>query len=60
MAELPTYAWLFVAAIAAAVAGRVIGGRSSEDPESLPRFILYAIAIGCAVIGLAMVIIARA
>lgn len=60
MLHLPTYAWLFLFAIVAAAAGRILGGRPSEEPESLPRFILYAVAAGCVVIGLAMFWLARA
>jgi hypothetical protein len=54
MPEIPTYAYAFAFAVIAAVAGRLLGGRGDE-PGSLPGWILYAVAAGCAVIGLALV-----
>jgi len=51
--DLPTYVWPFILAVVAAVAGRVLVGRVRDDPGSFPGWILYAVAIGCVVIGVA-------
>lgn len=53
MSDLPTYTWPFVLAVAAALAGRFLAGGTRDEPRSLPAWILYAVAIGCVVIGLA-------
>jgi hypothetical protein len=60
MVQLPTYAWLILFAIVAFGAGRVLGGSPREEPESLPRFILYAIGIGCVIIAAATYWLGRA
>lgn len=54
MFDLPTYVWPFLFAVIAAVAGRMLSGRVGDDPGSFPGWILYAVAIGCVVIGLAV------
>lgn len=54
MLGLPTYAWPFIFAIVAALAGRLLVGRVGDDPGSFPGWILYAVAIACVVIGFAM------
>ena len=51
--DLPTYVWPFILAVVAAVAGRVLVGRVRDDPGSFPGWILYAVAIGCVIIGVA-------
>jgi hypothetical protein len=53
MPDLPTYVYPFILAVIAAVAGRVLAGRVRDDAASLPGWILYAVAIGCVVIGFA-------
>jgi len=53
MFDLPTYAYPFILAVVAAVAARVLAGRVKDDPGSLPGWILYAVAVGCVVIGFA-------
>jgi hypothetical protein len=54
MFDLPTYAWPFIFAVIAAVAGRLLVGRVGDDPGSFPGWILYAVALGCVVIGFAL------
>lgn len=54
MLGLPTYAWPFIFAVIAALAGRLLVGRVRDDPGSFPGWILYAVAIACVVIGFAM------
>ncbi|MGV3494765.1 MAG: hypothetical protein ACO1OY_12920 [Ramlibacter sp.] len=51
MFDLPPYVFAFFFAIVAAVAARVLVGRVRDDPGSFPGWILYAVAIGCVVIG---------
>lgn len=53
MFGLPTYVFPFFFAVVAAVAGRVLSGRVRDDPGSFPGWILYAVALGCVVIGFA-------
>jgi hypothetical protein len=53
MFQIPTYVYLFALAAVAAIAARVMAGRVRDDPGSFPGWILYAVAIGCAVIGVA-------
>ena len=48
---IPTPVFPFFFAVVALVAGRLLGGSAKEDPESLPRVMLYAIAGACVVIG---------
>ena len=55
MFDLPTYAYPFILAVIAAVAGKVLVGRVGDDPGSFPGWILYAVAAGCVVIGLAAI-----
>jgi hypothetical protein len=59
MLGLPTYAWPFILAIVAALAGRLLAGRVGDDPGSFPGWILYAVAAGCVVIGLATMWLSR-
>ncbi len=52
--SVPTYVWPFVLAVIAFFAGKMLsGGRVRDDAASLPGWILYAVAIGCVVIGIA-------
>ena len=51
--DLPTYVWPFILAVIAAFSGRVLVGRVRDDPGSFPGWILYAVAVGCVIIGLA-------
>ncbi len=52
--SIPTYVWPFVLAVIAALAGKTLsGGHVEDDAASLPGWILYAVAIGCVIIGLA-------
>jgi hypothetical protein len=53
MLDLPTYAYPFILAVIAAVAGMVLVGRPGDNPGSFPGWILYAVALGCVVIGVA-------
>jgi hypothetical protein len=53
MFDLPTAAYPFILAVIAAVAGKLLTGRVKDDPGSFPGWILYAVAIGCVVIGFA-------
>lgn len=53
MFGLPLYAIFFILAVVAALAARLMVGRVRDDPGSFPGWILYAVAIGCAVIGVA-------
>lgn len=53
MLGLPTYAWPFILAVVAAVAGKLLTGQVKDDPGSFPGWILYAVAIGCVIIGFA-------
>jgi hypothetical protein len=52
--EIPTHVWPFIFAVIAAVAGKLLTGRVRDDPGSFPGWILYAVAIGCVVIGFAV------
>ncbi len=51
--SVPTYVWPFVLAVVAALSARLLAGRVRDDPGSLPGWILYAVAAGCVVIGVA-------
>lgn len=53
MFGFPLYAVFFVLAVVAALAARFLVGRVGDDPGSFPGWILYAVAVGCAIIGLA-------
>lgn len=56
MLDLPTYAYPFILAVIAAIAGRLlVGHRVKDDASSLPGWILYAVAIGCVIIGIASI-----
>lgn len=54
MFDLPSYVWAFIFAAIAALSGRLLVGRVRDDPGSFPGWILYAVAIGCVVIGFAL------
>ena len=51
--SVPTYVWPFVLAVVAAVAARVLVGRVRDAAGSMPGWILYAVAVGCVIIGFA-------
>ena len=51
--DMPTYVWPFILAVVAAVTGKLLTGRVRDDAGSLPGWILYAVAIGCVIIGIA-------
>jgi hypothetical protein len=53
MPDLPTYVYPFFLAVVAVVAAKLLVGRVRDDRASFPGWILYAVAIGCVVIGLA-------
>lgn len=53
MLDLPSYVYLFIVAAIAAAAGWLLVGRVRDDAGSLPGWILYAVALGFVVIGLA-------
>lgn len=59
MPDFPTYVYPFLFAILAAVAGKVMVGRVRDDAGSFPGWILYAVAIGCVVIGFALMWLSR-
>jgi len=54
MSAIPTYVYPFVLAIIAAVVGKLMTGNVRDNAASLPGWILYALAIGCVVIGLVL------
>jgi fluoride ion exporter CrcB/FEX len=60
MFGLPPYAWFFVFAIIAAAVARVLVGRVRDDAASFPGWILYAVAIGCVILGIATYWLGRA
>lgn len=49
----PSYVIPFLLAVVAAGAARLLVGRVRDDAGSFPGWILYAVAIGCVVIGVA-------
>lgn len=51
MSGVPTYVYPFILAVIALVAARLLGGPVKE--KSFPGWILYAVAIGCVIIGFA-------
>ena len=53
MLDLPTYVWPFIFAVIAVIAARVLVGRVGDDAGSFPGWILYAVALGCVIIGFA-------
>jgi hypothetical protein len=57
MFDLPPYVWAFIFAAIAAGAGRLLVGRVRDDPGSFPGWILYAVAAGCVVIGIALYVL---
>lgn len=52
MSAIPPAAWPFLFAVLALVAARVLVGQVKDD--ALPGGILYAVAVGCVLIGLAV------
>lgn len=52
LANIPTFIYPFLVAAIALLAGRVLGGSRRDDPESLPRVMLWAIAAACVVLGI--------
>jgi hypothetical protein len=52
LSAIPTYIYPFVLAVIAALVGRSLAG-GEDDPRSIAGWILYAVAIGCVVIGFA-------
>jgi len=53
MFDLPTYVYPFALAAIAAIAGWLLVGRVRDDAGSFPGWILYAVALGCVIIGFA-------
>lgn len=60
MLSVPSYVWPFVLAILAALAARLLVGRVRDDAGSFPGWILYAVALGCVIIGFAMMWLGQA
>lgn len=60
MPDIPTYVYPFVLAAVAAGAGWLLVGRVRDDPGSFPGWILYAVAVGCVVIGFATLWLSQA
>ena len=60
MFDLPTYVIPFIFAVIAAVAARLLVGKVGDDAGSFPGWILYAVAIGCVVIGIALYFLGQA
>lgn len=60
LASIPTYVYPFVIALIAFFAGRALGGSPREEPESLPRVLLWAIAGACVVLGFYLLWLAQA
>lgn len=60
MPDIPTYVYPFVLAALAAGAGWLLVGRVRDDAGSFPGWILYAVAVGCVVIGFATLWLSRA
>ncbi|HYE41633.1 MAG TPA: hypothetical protein VEB23_16975 [Ramlibacter sp.] len=54
MPDLPTYVYPFIFAVIAALAARLLVGKVGDDAGSFPGWILYAVAIGCVIIGFAL------
>lgn len=53
---MPTYVYPFIfAVIAAGVGWYVSDGGARDDAGSLPAWILYAVALGCVIIGFAAI-----
>jgi hypothetical protein len=58
---MPTYIYPFIfAAVAAAAGWYFSGGRPRDDSGSLPAWILFAVAVGCVIIGLATLWLSQA
>lgn len=55
----PSYVIPFLLAIVAACAARLLVGRVRDDAGSFPGWILYAVALGCVVIGVAAIYLSR-
>lgn len=53
LSSIPTAVYPFVLAVIAVLLGRMTVGRDN-DPRSIAGWILYAVAAGCVVIGLAL------
>lgn len=52
--NIPTYVYPFIFAVLAAAAGWYASdGRPKNDSASMPAWILFAVALGCVVIGFA-------
>ena len=60
MFDLPPYVFAFFFAVVAAVAAPVLVGRVRDDPGSFPGWILYAVAIGCVIISIALYFLGQA
>lgn len=60
MLSVPSYVWPFVLAILAALAARLLVGRVRDDAGSFPGWILYAVALGCVIIGFALMRLGQA
>ena len=55
MFGIPMYVYFFLFAALAALAARFLVGRVGDDPGSFPGWILYGVAAGCVLIGLALI-----
>lgn len=57
--DLPMYVYTFILAVLFAGAGMWLGGRPRDDAGSFPAWILYAVAVGWLIIGLATMWMSR-
>ncbi len=60
MPDIPTFVIPLIFAVIAAVAARVLVGKVGDDPGSFPGWILYAVAIGCVIISIALYFLGQA
>ena len=60
MPDIPTFVIPLLFAVIAAVAARVLVGKVGDDPGSFPGWILYAVAIGCVIISIALYFLGQA
>lgn len=60
MFDLPTFVIPLIFAVIAAVAARLLVGKVGDDAGSFPGWILYAVAIGCVIISIALYFLGQA
>ena len=60
MFDLPPFVIPLIFAAIAAVAARLMVGKVGDDAGSFPGWILYAVAIGCVIISIALYFLGQA